>query len=118
SSRFVWGSMRARAGASGTNLAHTAIFIRGTLSRAFVALLRLGREPEHLNNDLTARNDNRGKCVAGTAYARGLKNGAKVTSGQPIGCAAGRRSRADPVAGVSSSPLAAQKAGSRFSTKA
>ena len=39
----------------------------------------------HLNNDLTARNDNRGKCVAGTAYARGLKNGAKVTSGQPVG---------------------------------
>jgi hypothetical protein len=39
----------------------------------------------HLNNDLTARNDNRGKCVAGTAYAPGLKNGAKVAAGQPIG---------------------------------
>ena len=39
----------------------------------------------HLNNDLTARNDNRGKCVAGTAYARGLRNGSKVTSGQPLG---------------------------------
>ncbi len=39
----------------------------------------------HLNNDLTRRNDNRGKCVAGTAYAKGLKNGAKVSAGQVIG---------------------------------
>jgi Peptidase family M23 len=39
----------------------------------------------HLNNDLTQRNDNRGKCVAGTAYARGLKNGAKVSGGQVVG---------------------------------
>ena len=29
----------------------------------------------HLNNDLTLRNDNRGKCVNGTAYA--VKNGAQ-----------------------------------------
>ena len=39
----------------------------------------------HLNNDLTKANDNRGKCVAGIAYAQGLKDGAKVTAGQPIG---------------------------------
>jgi hypothetical protein len=39
----------------------------------------------HLNNDLTRANDNRGKCVAGTAYAPGLKDGAKVAAGQPIG---------------------------------
>src|SRR3954451_14287507 len=39
----------------------------------------------HLNNDVTMKNDNRGKCVAGTAYAKGLKNGAKVTAGQQIG---------------------------------
>ena len=39
----------------------------------------------HLNNDLTKRNDNRGKCVAGTSYAKGLKNGAKVVAGQVIG---------------------------------
>jgi peptidoglycan LD-endopeptidase LytH len=39
----------------------------------------------HLNNDLTPKNDNRGKCVAGTAYAMGLKNGAKVVAGQPVG---------------------------------
>jgi Peptidase family M23 len=37
----------------------------------------------HLNNDLTMRNDNRGKCVTGTAYA--VKNGAKVAAGQQIG---------------------------------
>ena len=39
----------------------------------------------HLNNDRTKGNDNRGKCVAGTAYAKGLKNGAKVTAGQVVG---------------------------------
>jgi len=39
----------------------------------------------HLNNDLTRNNDNRGKCVAGTAYAPGLKDGAKVAAGQPVG---------------------------------
>ena len=39
----------------------------------------------HLNNDLTRRNDNRGKCVAGTAYANGLKDGAKVAAGQVVG---------------------------------
>jgi hypothetical protein len=39
----------------------------------------------HLNNDVTMKNDNRGKCVAGTAYAPGLKNGAKVTAGQMVG---------------------------------
>jgi Peptidase family M23 len=38
----------------------------------------------HLNNDATAKNDNRGKCVAGTAYWKGLKSGAKVVAGQPI----------------------------------
>jgi hypothetical protein len=39
----------------------------------------------HLNNDLTARRDNRGKCVAGVAYATGLKDGAQVRAGQQIG---------------------------------
>jgi hypothetical protein len=39
----------------------------------------------HLNNDLTDGNDNRGKCVAGTAYAPGLKDGATVQAGQPVG---------------------------------
>jgi hypothetical protein len=39
----------------------------------------------HLNNDLTARNDNQGSCVAGTAYAPGLKSGARVSAGQLIG---------------------------------
>ena len=39
----------------------------------------------HLNNDLTGKNDNRGSCVPGVAYARGLKDGAKVQAGQLIG---------------------------------
>jgi hypothetical protein len=36
----------------------------------------------HLNNDRTRGNDNRGKCVRGTAYA--VKDGAKVAAGQQI----------------------------------
>ena len=36
----------------------------------------------HLNNDVTMRNDNRGKCVKGTAYA--VKNNARVAAGQQI----------------------------------
>lgn len=39
----------------------------------------------HLNNDLTSRNDNRGRCVAGVAYARGLASEDAVVAGQPIG---------------------------------
>jgi hypothetical protein len=39
----------------------------------------------HLNNDLTMKNDNRGKCVAGVAYAKGLKSGDRVVAGQPVG---------------------------------
>jgi hypothetical protein len=39
----------------------------------------------HLNNDLTMRNDNRGKCVPGISYAKGLKDGARVQAGQMIG---------------------------------
>jgi hypothetical protein len=39
----------------------------------------------HLNNDLTARNDNQGTCGPGTSYAPGLKDGARVAAGQLIG---------------------------------
>jgi hypothetical protein len=38
----------------------------------------------HLNNDLTDGNDNQGRCVPGVAYAKGLKDGAKVAAGQVI----------------------------------
>ncbi len=38
----------------------------------------------HLNNDLTAKRDNRGSCVPGVAYADGLRDGAKVKAGQMI----------------------------------
>jgi Peptidase family M23 len=37
----------------------------------------------HLNNDLTAKNDNRGKCVRGVAYT--VKSGARVAAGQQVG---------------------------------
>jgi hypothetical protein len=36
----------------------------------------------HLNNDLTRRRDNRGRCAQGTAYA--VKDGAKVEAGEQI----------------------------------
>jgi hypothetical protein len=39
----------------------------------------------HLNNDLTPANDNRGKCVPGVAFADGLKSGARVGAGEPVG---------------------------------
>src|SRR6476659_1500332 len=39
----------------------------------------------HLNNDLTMRNDNRGKCVKGTAYAKGLKDRSHVQAGEIVG---------------------------------
>ena len=38
----------------------------------------------HLNNDLTDGNDNTGRCVAGVAYAKGLKSGASVAAGDVI----------------------------------
>jgi hypothetical protein len=38
----------------------------------------------HLNNDLTDGNDNRGRCVPGVAYAKGLKDGDAVAAGQVI----------------------------------
>jgi murein DD-endopeptidase MepM/ murein hydrolase activator NlpD len=39
----------------------------------------------HLNNDLTAHNDNRGACVPGVAYAPGLHDGDRVAAGALIG---------------------------------
>jgi hypothetical protein len=39
----------------------------------------------HLNNDLTRRNDNRGGCKNGVAYAPGLVSGGQVQAGQFIG---------------------------------
>jgi hypothetical protein len=38
----------------------------------------------HLNNDLGDENDNRGSCVPGVAYAKGLANGSKVEAGEMI----------------------------------
>ena len=39
----------------------------------------------HLNNDRTTANDNRGACVPGIAYGRGLKSGSRVKAGQIVG---------------------------------
>jgi murein DD-endopeptidase MepM/ murein hydrolase activator NlpD len=39
----------------------------------------------HLNNDLTAKNDNRGSCVPGVAFAPGLVDGQTVKAGELIG---------------------------------
>ncbi len=39
----------------------------------------------HLNNDLTERNDNRGGCVTGVTFPRGLRTGVRVAAGQPVG---------------------------------
>lgn len=39
----------------------------------------------HLNNDLGTTNDNRGGCKTGVSFAPGLKTGAKVAAGEPIG---------------------------------
>jgi hypothetical protein len=38
----------------------------------------------HLNNDAGAGNDNRGGCVAGVAWAPGLRDGQRVEAGQPV----------------------------------
>lgn len=38
----------------------------------------------HLNNDAGAGNDNRGGCVAGVAWAAGLRAGQRVEAGQPV----------------------------------
>jgi hypothetical protein len=61
-----------------------------TSSRAGCMLYLEGRSGTeylyiHLNNDLGDGNDNSGRCVAGVAYAKGLKNGARVAAGEPIG---------------------------------
>src|SRR5688572_18958547 len=39
----------------------------------------------HLNNDLSAADDDAGGCVPGVAFAKGLRSGDRVTAGQPIG---------------------------------
>jgi hypothetical protein len=39
----------------------------------------------HLNNDRTKKNDNRGGCKPGVAYAPGLRDGQRVRAGQLIG---------------------------------
>jgi hypothetical protein len=66
------------------------VHIHTTLGRAGCMLYLYGQSGTtyvyiHLNNDLTRNNDNRGRCVPGTAYWKGLRDGARVEAGQPIG---------------------------------
>ena len=61
-----------------------------TSSRAGCMLYLYGRSGTtylyiHLNNDLTTRTTTAARASPGVAYATGLKNGAKVEAGQPIG---------------------------------
>src|SRR5205814_1881467 len=39
----------------------------------------------HLNNDVGLGNDNKGKCVPGTAFASGLQDGDTVAAREPVG---------------------------------
>jgi hypothetical protein len=39
----------------------------------------------HLNNDLGMTNDNKGRCAPGIAFAPGLRSGARVGAGEPVG---------------------------------
>jgi peptidase M23-like protein len=39
----------------------------------------------HLNNDRTNANDNRGGCLSGVAFPKGLRTGDTVAAGEPVG---------------------------------
>ena len=95
-----FGSARGQGGHQGTDLMTTwrspavaveagTVKFHTTSARAGCMLYLYGASGTtylyiHLNNDLTAKNDNKGKCVAGGAYWKDLKNGARVAAGQPI----------------------------------
>ncbi|MBA2361163.1 MAG: M23 family metallopeptidase [Actinobacteria bacterium] len=96
----TWGAARAQGGHEGTDIMAPwralaiateagRVKFHTTSARAGCMLYLYGNSGTtylyvHLNNDLTARNDNRGRCVSGTSYAPGLKDGARVVAGEPI----------------------------------
>lgn len=53
------------------------LYLNGDSGRSYLYI--------HLNNDLTRGNDNRGKCVPGVAYAKGLESGDRVEAGEQVG---------------------------------
>jgi hypothetical protein len=61
----------------GSTLGTCMLYLHGRSGMTYVYI--------HLNNDLTASNDNRGGCVNGVAYAPGLKSGQFVRRGQLVG---------------------------------
>ncbi|MBD0348092.1 MAG: M23 family metallopeptidase [Thermoleophilia bacterium] len=62
---------------SGSSRAGCMLYLYGQSGTKYVYV--------HLNNDVTSRNDNRGGCVGGVAFPRGLKSGQRVAAGQPVG---------------------------------
>jgi hypothetical protein len=62
---------------TGSSRAGCMLYLNGRSGTTYVYI--------HLNNDLTEGNDNRGGCMNGVAFPRGLRSGARVRAGQPIG---------------------------------
>lgn len=61
----------------GSGRAGCMLYLNGVSGTTYVYI--------HLNNDLGTTNDNRGSCAPGTAFAPGLKSGARVAAGEPVG---------------------------------
>jgi hypothetical protein len=68
------GSVKFRTGT--TPGAHCMLYLNGTSGVQYVYI--------HLNNDLTTKNDNKGTCKPGVAFAPGLKTGMRVEAGEHI----------------------------------
>jgi hypothetical protein len=64
-----------RVGYSDSNLGGCMLYLYGRSGTTYMYI--------HLNNDLTARNDNKGGCIEDVAFA--VPDGAKVTAGQQVG---------------------------------
>jgi hypothetical protein len=61
----------------GSSLGTCMLYLHGRSGMTYVYI--------HLNNDLTMRNDNRGGCINGVAYAPGLHTGDFVRRGELVG---------------------------------
>jgi hypothetical protein len=61
---------------SGSRYAGCMLYLHGDSGTTYLYV--------HLNNDVGATNDNRGRCVPGIAFVPGLKTGARVAAGEPV----------------------------------